>query len=110
MDLQQISSLLRRLPPRQEKVIRLRFGLGCRRAHSAAEVAEQFGVSAQVMGGLLRAALRRLAEYGVTPSDLRQAAQWQQNQSAAIATAASGRRKCSPSRSPARHPPSGTPE
>ncbi len=34
MDLQNLSSLLRRLPPRQEKVIGLYFGLGCRRAHT----------------------------------------------------------------------------
>jgi hypothetical protein len=107
MDLQRIFSLLRRLPPWQEKVIRLRFGLGCRRAHPAAEVAEQFGVSAQVIGGWLGAGLRRLAEYGVTRNELRQAARWQEE---AMTTAGSKRRKCSPSSSSAQRPSSAGPE
>ena len=60
MDLQRISGLLRKLSPRQEKVIRRLFGLGCQRPHSAREVAQEFGVSAQVIAGLLGAAQRRL--------------------------------------------------
>jgi DNA-directed RNA polymerase sigma subunit (sigma70/sigma32) len=74
MDLQRISGLLRKLSPRQEKVIRLYFGLGCRQSHSAREVAHEFGVSAQVIAGLLGAAQRRLAQDGLTSSQLREAA------------------------------------
>lgn len=69
MDLPQISRLLRKLNPRQEKVVRLFFGLGCQRPRSAREVAQEFGVSVQVIAGLLGAAQRRL-----TSSQLRQAA------------------------------------
>jgi len=35
MDLQDVSGRLRKLSPQQEKVIRLYFGLGCERPHSA---------------------------------------------------------------------------
>ena len=77
MDLQRISGLLRKLSPRQEKVIRLFFGLGCQRPHSAREVAQEFGVSAQVIAGLLGAAQRRLAQEGLTSSQLREAARWE---------------------------------
>jgi DNA-directed RNA polymerase sigma subunit (sigma70/sigma32) len=74
MDLQRISGLLRKLSPRQEKVIRLYFGLGCQQSHSAREVAHEFGVSAQVIAGVLGAAQRRLAQDGLTFSQLREAA------------------------------------
>ena len=47
MDLNRISEILRMLQPRQEKVIRLYFGLGCQRSHSAVEIAEAFEVSSQ---------------------------------------------------------------
>jgi hypothetical protein len=43
-------SRLRGLPPMQEKVLRLYFGLGCKRTHTAGEMAEELGVSAQVIG------------------------------------------------------------
>ena len=74
MDLDRISGLLRGLRPQQEKVIRLYFGLGCQRPHSAQELAEEFGVSAQVIAGILGAAQRRLAQDGLTSSQLREAA------------------------------------
>jgi hypothetical protein len=74
MDLQRISGLLRKLSPRQEKVIRLYFGLGCQQSHSAREMAHEFGVSAQMISGLLGAAQRRLAQAGLTSSQLREAA------------------------------------
>ena len=38
MDLNRISEILRMLQPRQEKVIRLYFGLGCQRSHLQASV------------------------------------------------------------------------
>ena len=75
MDLDRISRLLRRLTPRQEKVTRLYFGLGCQRAHSAQELAEEFGVSAPVIAGILGAAQKSLAQVGLTASHLREAAQ-----------------------------------
>ena len=74
LDLDRISGLLRGLRPQQEKVIRLYFGLGCQRPHSAQELAEEFGVSAQVIAGILGAAQRRLAQDGLTSSQLREAA------------------------------------
>jgi hypothetical protein len=74
MDLQGISGRLRKLSPQQEKVIRLYFGLGCERPHSAREIAQEFGVSSQVIAGILGAAQRRLAPEGLTFSHLREAA------------------------------------
>ena len=74
MDMDGISRLLRGLRPRQEKVLRLYFGLGCERPHSAQEMAEEFDVSAQVIAGTIGAAQRRLAQHGLTASDQREAA------------------------------------
>jgi hypothetical protein len=62
------------LQPRQEKVIRLYFGLGCQRPHSALEIAEAFEVSSQVIAGILGAAERRLARLGLTAIEMRVAA------------------------------------
>jgi hypothetical protein len=55
MDINGISELRRKLSPRQEKVIRLYFGLGCQRSHSSREMAEEFGVSVPVITGILGA-------------------------------------------------------
>ena len=74
MDMDRISRLLRGLRPMQEKVLRLYFGLGCERRHSAPEMAEEFGVSAQVIAGIIGGAQRRLKQEGLTASDLREAA------------------------------------
>ena len=74
MDLASIAALLRKLTPRQEKVIRLYFGLGCQRPHSAQEVAQEFGVSVPVIAGIIGAAQRRLTQEGLTPRHLREAA------------------------------------
>jgi predicted DNA-binding protein YlxM (UPF0122 family) len=71
MDLTRISEILRMLQPRQEKVIRLYFGLGCQRPHSALEIAEAFEVSSQVIAGILGAAESRLARLGLTPVQMR---------------------------------------
>ena len=54
-----LNRILRMLQPRQEKVIRLYFGLGCQRSHSALEIAEAFEVSSQVIAGILGAAERK---------------------------------------------------
>ena len=77
MDLHRLSGLLRKLSPRQEKVIRLYFGLGCARPHSAQEMAQEFGVSAHMIAGILGAAQRRLVQEGLTSSQLREAARQQ---------------------------------
>ena len=74
MDLTGISEILRMLQPRQEKVIRLYFGLGCQRPHSALEIAQAFEVSSQVIAGILGAAQSRLARLGLTPIQMRAAA------------------------------------
>jgi DNA-directed RNA polymerase sigma subunit (sigma70/sigma32) len=74
IDLTHISEILRTLPPRQEKVIRLYFGLGCQRPHSASEIGDAFQVSPQVIAGILGAAERRLARLGLTPMQMRAAA------------------------------------
>ena len=74
MGLNRISEILRMLQPRQEKVIRLYFGLGCQRSPSALEIAEAFEVSSQVIAGILGAAERRLVRLGLTPIQMRAAA------------------------------------
>jgi DNA-directed RNA polymerase sigma subunit (sigma70/sigma32) len=74
MDLTRMSEILRMLQPRQEKVIRLFFGLGCQRPHSALEIAEAFAASSQVIAGILGAAQRRLARLGLTAIEMRAAA------------------------------------
>ena len=76
MDIEGICQLLRKLRPRQEKVLRLYLGLGCERPHSAQEMAEEFGVSVQVIAGTIGAAQRRLAQEGLTGSNLREAARY----------------------------------
>src|ERR1039457_7340222 len=65
------------LKPRQEKVIRLYFGLGCQRPHSAGKIAQAFEVSSQVIAGILGAAQRRLAGIGLTAIQIREAARWE---------------------------------
>ena len=74
MDWDRISELLRKLTARQEKVIRLYFGLGCQRPHSTDEMAQEFGVSGRVIAGILAAAERRLAREGLTSPELCEAA------------------------------------
>src|SRR5581483_4103667 len=74
LDRDRISELLRQLTPRQEKVIRLYFGLGCQRPYSAQEMAEEFGVSPRVIAGILQAGEKKLAREGLTSEQLREAA------------------------------------
>jgi DNA-directed RNA polymerase sigma subunit (sigma70/sigma32) len=69
-----VAALLRGLEPLQEKVVRLHYGMGCQRAHSAKEIARAFQVSPAVIAGLLGAAQERLAQVGLTPRQLRAAA------------------------------------
>ena len=77
MNLDDTAALLRKLPAQQEKVVRLYFGLGCRRPHSAEEMAQEFGVSERAIAALLGAAQRRLARDGLTTNELVAAARQQ---------------------------------
>jgi RNA polymerase primary sigma factor len=72
-DARRLAEELRGLEPMQEKVVRLRYGLGCERAHSASEIARAFRVSREVITGILDAAQARLARVGLTPGQLRAA-------------------------------------
>jgi hypothetical protein len=75
VDLDRISALLREhLSPRQEKVVRLYFGLGCSTSFSATEIAREFQVSRQMISGMVGGAQAKLAPVGLTPSVLREAA------------------------------------
>ena len=73
-DKERVSELLRKLMARQEKVVRLYFGLGCQRSHSTDEMAQEFGVSRRVIAGILATAERRLAREGLTSRELCEAA------------------------------------
>ena len=78
VDLDRISALLREhLSPRQEKVVRLYFGLGCSTSFSATEIAREFQVSPQMISGIIGGAQTKLASVGLTPSVLREAARLQ---------------------------------
>ena len=74
LDRNRVAGLLKTLQPRQEKVVRLYFGLGCQRSHSASEIAREFHVSRQVIAGVLGGAERKLAQAGLTRGELREAA------------------------------------
>jgi DNA-directed RNA polymerase sigma subunit (sigma70/sigma32) len=78
VDLDRISSLLREhLNPRQEKGVRLYFGLGCSTCFSATEIPREFQVSRPMISGIVGGAQRKLAPIGLTPSVLREAARLQ---------------------------------
>jgi hypothetical protein len=66
---------LRALRPIEEKVVRLSYGIGCHRAHSATEIAAEFGVDADLVEAILEDAEQRLAEQGVPRRQLLQAGQ-----------------------------------
>lgn len=97
MDLERISGLLRSLSPLQEKVVRLYFGLGCERPHSAVEMALEFGISSQVISGILGGAKRKLALVGLTPTHLKEAARCEAELRRPIPSQvlAGSRKKCS---------------
>jgi len=73
LDVNRVVGLLKTLNPTQEKIVRLYFGLGCHRSHSASEIAHEFHVSPQVIGGMLGRAERKLARAGLTRDELREA-------------------------------------
>ena|SRR5579871_1772374 len=65
-----LGTTLRTLPPIEEKVVRLSYGIGCERAHSVAEIAVEFGVGADLVAAILEQAEQRLAECGVPREQL----------------------------------------
>ena len=77
LDRTAVPDLLKTLSPIQEKVVRLYFGLGCQRSHSAGEIAQELEVSTQTVGGILSGAVKKLQQAGCTASELRQAASLQ---------------------------------
>jgi DNA-directed RNA polymerase sigma subunit (sigma70/sigma32) len=67
-----LDTALRTLPPIEEKVERLSYGIGCQRAHTVAEIAAEFGVGADLVEAILEEAKRHLAERGVARQRLQQ--------------------------------------
>ena len=49
-----------RLSPREEKIIRMRFGIGTGTEHTLAEIGQQFGITNSRTGQILAKALRKL--------------------------------------------------
>ena len=96
VDLNGLARRLRQLRPEAEKVIRMYFGLGCQRCHSAQEMAAEFGVTTQRIAGLIGAAQRRLAREGVTAEQLRAAAR-QEKEAGAPSGSQSGTPSLQPS-------------
>ena len=70
----EMAACLRALPPLQEKVVRLRYGLGCASAHWVRAIAHAFAMPPEVIGGILIEAESRLKGMGLQPDDLRAAA------------------------------------
>src|SRR5579862_1278813 len=54
------AGVLKTLDPKEEKVIRMRFGIGCDREHTLGEIAEQFNLSRERIRQIETRALRRL--------------------------------------------------
>jgi RNA polymerase primary sigma factor len=52
--------VLRTLAPHEEKVIRLRFGIGCDRAHTLEEIARDFGLTRERIRQIESKGLRKL--------------------------------------------------
>ena len=54
------AGILKILSPREEKVIRLRFGIGCDRVHTLEEIGQEFDVTRERIRQIEAKALRRL--------------------------------------------------
>ena len=54
------ASILKTLSPKEEKVIRLRFGIGCEREHTLEEIGQQFDVTRERIRQIEAKALRQL--------------------------------------------------
>jgi RNA polymerase primary sigma factor len=55
-----IDEVLRDLPPRDERVLRLRFGIGVDSEHTLEEIGEQFGISRERIRQIEQTALRKI--------------------------------------------------
>jgi RNA polymerase primary sigma factor len=56
----EMANILKTLPPRQEKVIRLRFGIGCEREHTLEEIGQEFDLTRERIRQIEAKALRQL--------------------------------------------------
>src|SRR6266849_10786179 len=54
------AGILKTLSPREEKVIRLRFGIGCEREHTLGEIGQEFNVTRERIRQIEAKALRHL--------------------------------------------------
>jgi RNA polymerase primary sigma factor len=54
------AGMLKTLSPRQEKVIRLRFGIGCQREHTLEEIGQEFNLTRERIRQIEAKALRQL--------------------------------------------------
>jgi RNA polymerase primary sigma factor len=61
------ANILKTLSPKEEKVIRLRFGIGCEREHTLEEIGQQFDVTRERIRQIEAKALRQLALAGARP-------------------------------------------
>lgn len=74
-----LTNALKLLTPRQEKVLRLSYGLGCARGHSVAEIAGEFDVSKNRIHGFRRQALERLRQFAISPESLQLAVELEES-------------------------------
>lgn len=56
------ANVLKTLPPKEEKVIRLRFGIGCEREHTLEEIGQEFDVTRERIRQIEAKALRKLRQ------------------------------------------------
>ena len=56
----QMTNIIKSLTPRQEKVIRLRFGIGCEREHTLEEIGQEFDLTRERIRQIVAKALRHL--------------------------------------------------
>ena len=54
------ANILKTLSPKEEKVIRLRFGIGCEREHTLEEIGQEFDVTRERIRQIEAKALRQL--------------------------------------------------
>ena len=55
-----MTNIIKRLTPRQEKVIRPRFGIGCEREHTLEEIGQEFDLTRERIRQIEAKALRHL--------------------------------------------------
>ena len=55
-----LDQILATLSPKEEKVIRLRFGIGCEREHTLVEIGQEFGITGARIRQIEAKALRQL--------------------------------------------------